>query len=123
MITLVAILIDGYYIVRPAFGPEDGPRLVCLPAVAQKEQARLKPDIAMFPIIGDLPMRRPEDAFTFAKIVRPKIVIPCHYGCFRTKNPDWPRTIDPKVFADMFKDVPGIEPVIIEYKGKYVYKA
>ncbi|KON30321.1 hypothetical protein AC482_04135 [miscellaneous Crenarchaeota group-15 archaeon DG-45] len=74
------------------------------------------PDIAMFPIIGDTPERRPEDAFMFARLVRPRIAIPCHYDCFKD------RTIDPKVFADMFKGVPGIRPVVIGYKGKYVFK-
>jgi L-ascorbate 6-phosphate lactonase len=73
-------------------------------------------DIAMLPIIGDIPERKPEDAFIFAKIIKPKVVIPAHYDCFRD------RTIDPKVFAQLFEHEPGIEPIIIPYKGFYIYK-
>jgi L-ascorbate metabolism protein UlaG (beta-lactamase superfamily) len=58
-----------------------------------------------------------EDAYEFSKILRPKIVIPCHYGCFTD------RTIDPHIFADLFEDTSDIQVVIIEYKGHYIYKS
>jgi len=79
--------------------------------------AKHAPEIAMFPIIGDFRGRKPEDAYEFSKILRPKIVIPCHYGCFTD------RTIDPHIFADLFEDTSDIQVVIIEYKGHYIYKS
>jgi len=75
------------------------------------------PEIAIFPIIGDFPKRRPEDAVTFAKILKPKIVIPGHYGCFRD------RTIDPQVFIDLMKEVSDVKTVVIQSGGSYIYKA
>lgn len=77
----------------------------------------VSPDIAMFPIVGDTPERRPEDAFMFAKLVKPKIAIPSHYDCFKD------RTIDPKAFSDLFKGVSGIKPIVIEYEGRYIFKS
>ncbi len=77
--------------------------------------ADVSPDIAMFPIIGDTPQRKPEDAFRFTMVVKPKIVIPCHYDCFSD------RTIDPQNFVKLFKDITDVKPVVIPYKGKYVY--
>ncbi len=74
------------------------------------------PDIAMFPIIGDTPDRRPEDAYHLAKAVKPKIVIPCHYDCFAD------RTIDPERFVQLFKDEDEIRPVVIPYRGIYTYR-
>ncbi len=71
----------------------------------------------MFPIIGDFRGRTPRDAYDFSKILRPKIVIPCHYGCFTD------RTIDPRIFADLFNDTSDIQVVIIDYKGHYIYKS
>ncbi|MBS7615454.1 MBL fold metallo-hydrolase [Candidatus Bathyarchaeota archaeon] len=79
------------------------------------EIANVSPDIAMFPIIGDTPQRKPEDAFKFTMVVKPKIVIPCHYDCFSD------RTIDPQNFIKLFKEVTSIKPIVIPYKGKYVY--
>jgi L-ascorbate 6-phosphate lactonase len=87
--------------------------------------ARESPDIAMLPIIGDTPERRPEDAYLFAKIIKPKIVIPCHYGCIKeihTEQGVIPRNIDPEKFVQLFKNTPNIKPVVIPYKGAYVYK-
>jgi L-ascorbate 6-phosphate lactonase len=78
--------------------------------------ARASPDIAMLPIVGDTPERRPEDAYLFAKIIKPKVVIPCHYDCFKD------RTIDPEKFVQLFKNTSNIKPVVIPYKGVYVYK-
>lgn len=75
------------------------------------------PEIAIFPIIGDFPGRRPEDAVAFARILRPRVVIPGHYGCFRD------RTMDPRVFVDLMRDVPDVRAVVIEKGGGYVYKA
>jgi L-ascorbate 6-phosphate lactonase len=75
------------------------------------------PEIAMFPIIGDFRERKPADAYTFSTILRPKIVIPCHYDCFTD------RTIDPRIFADLFKGTSGLQVVIIDYAGHYVYKS
>lgn len=91
--------------------------VVMKPEIVLDPIIKESPDIVMLPIVGDTPERRPGDAFKFATILRPKVVIPCHYGCFKD------RTVDPKVFADLFKDTSDIRPVIIEYKGKYVYKS
>ena len=77
--------------------------------------AEVHPDIAIFPIIGDYRERRPEDAFAFTKIVRPKIVIPCHYDCFKN------RTIDPSKFTNLFVDTLEIKPIVIRYAGKYIH--
>ncbi|MEM2129230.1 MAG: MBL fold metallo-hydrolase [Candidatus Bathyarchaeia archaeon] len=85
------------------------------PKTILQEIAEVSPDIAMFPIIGDTPQRKPEDAFKFAMIVKPKIVIPCHYDCFSD------RTIDPQKFVKLFKEVTDMKPVVIPYKGNYVY--
>ena len=81
------------------------------------EVAKHAPEIAMFPIIGDFRGRRPRDAYEFSKILRPKIVIPCHYGCFTD------RTIDPQIFASLFEDTSDIQVVIIDYKGHFIYKS
>ena len=82
-----------------------------------REVSEESPDIAMFPIIGDTPDRRPEDAYIFAKTIKPKIAIPCHYDCFAD------RTINPEKFVQLFKDEDEIKPVVIPYKGVYVYKS
>jgi len=74
------------------------------------------PEIAIFPIVGDFPGRRPEDAVAFARTLKPKIVIPGHYGCFKD------RTIDPRVFADIMKDVQSSKTVVIESGGSYIYR-
>jgi L-ascorbate 6-phosphate lactonase len=81
-----------------------------------REVAEALPDVAIFPIIGDTPQRKPEDAFRFALVVKPKVVIPCHYDCFSD------RTIDPQRFVELFKEITDIKPVVIPYKGIYVYK-
>ena len=81
-----------------------------------REVSEASPDIAMFPIIGDTPDRTPEDAYIFAKAIKPKIVIPCHYDCFAD------RTINPERFVKLFKDEDEIKPVIIPYKGVYIYR-
>jgi len=78
---------------------------------------RHHPEVAIFPIVGDFPERKPEDAVAFAKIVKPKVVIPGHYGCFVD------RTIDPKIFVGLMKEVYGTEAVVIERGGLYVYKS
>jgi len=96
---------------------DSSPDVVKDPMKILKDVIPFSPEIAILPIIGDIRDRKPEDAFAFAKIIRPKIVIPCHYGCFAT------RTIDPQIFAELFRDEPEIKPIIIEPKGKYVYKA
>ena len=79
--------------------------------------ARQTPDIAMFPIIGDTPERRPSDAFKFAQIVKPKIAIPCHYDCFAN------RTIDPNEFTRLLQNEPTIKTIIIPYNGIYIYRS
>ena len=78
--------------------------------------AQQTPDIAMFPIIGDTPERRPSDAFRFVQIVKPKIAIPCHYDCFTD------RTIDPREFTRLVQNEPATKTVIIPYNGIYVYR-
>ena len=87
------------------------------PMTVLGEVAKHAPEIAMFPIIGDFKGRKPEDAYEFSKILRPKIIIPCHYGCFTD------RTIDPQIFANLFEDTSDIKVVIIDYKGHYIYKS
>jgi L-ascorbate 6-phosphate lactonase len=82
-----------------------------------REVAEESPDIAMFPIIGDTPDRRPEDAYKLARAIRPKIVIPCHYDCFAD------RTIDPERFIRLFEGEKEIQPIVIQYKGTYIYRA
>ena len=81
-----------------------------------RKVSEASPDIAMFPIIGDTADRRPEDAYILAKAIKPKIAIPCHYDCFTD------RTIDPEKFVCLFKDVDEISPVVIPYKGLYIYE-
>jgi len=80
-----------------------------------REVSEESPDIAMFPIIGDTPDRRPEDAYLLAKAIKSKIAIPCHYDCFAD------RTIDPEKFVKLFRDECEIKPVIIAYMGIYIY--
>jgi L-ascorbate 6-phosphate lactonase len=79
--------------------------------------AKALPDIAMFPIVGDTPQRKPEDALKLAMFVKPKIAIPCHYDCFSD------RTIDPRKFAELFKGVQEIKIVLIPYRGAYVHRS
>lgn len=73
-------------------------------------------DVAILPIIGDTPQRRPEDALLWAKLIKPKVVIPSHYGCFRDRD------IDPQRFVQLFKDYPEMKAVVIPYKGFYIYR-
>jgi len=93
------------------------PDTVADPTSVLEEVAKYHPEIAIFPIIGDYPARRPEDAVTFARTLKPKVVIPGHYGCFSD------RTIDPNVFLKLMKSVPDIETVIIRSGGWYIHKA
>jgi L-ascorbate 6-phosphate lactonase len=81
--------------------------------------AKASPHIAMFPILSDLlphGIRKPEDAVIFAKLLNPEVVIPCHYNLWSGD------TINPQDFAKLF-DSTKIRPVVIPYKGSYVYKA
>jgi len=82
-----------------------------------RDVAEVSPDIAFFPIIGDTPQRKPEDAFKFAMVMKPKIVIPCHYDCFSD------RTIDPQRFVELFKEISDIKVVVIPYKGVYIHRS
>ena len=86
------------------------PKIVLDPIIKES------PDIAMFPIVGDTPERKPEDAFLFAKLIKPKVVIPSHYGCFSDRN------IDPQKFVQLFNDTPEIKPLVIPYKVVYIYR-
>lgn len=81
-----------------------------------REIAEASPDIAMLPIIGDTPDRRPEDAYLVAKAIKTKIAIPCHYDCFAD------RTIDPEEFVKLFKNEHEIRPIVIPYKEIYIHK-
>ncbi len=81
-----------------------------------REVSEESPDIAMLPIIGDTPDRKPEDAYILAKAIKPKIAIPCHYECFAD------RTIDPEKFVQLFKDEDETRPVVIPYKGMYIHR-
>lgn len=78
--------------------------------------AQHTPDIAMFPIIGDTPERRPSDAYKFAQIIKPQIAIPCHYDCFTN------RTMDPHEFTRLLRNESTIKTVIIPYGDIYVYR-
>jgi len=114
-ITHLGYFFDFKYIKIYNMG-DSSPSVVKNPHPILDRVAELKPDIAIFPIYGDFPGRTPADALKFAKIVKPKIVIPSHYGCFSTK------TIDPMIFLRLFNNIKGIKPVLINYAGKYVYR-
>jgi len=96
---------------------DSSPEVASDPEKVLRNVRRLSPEIAIFPIIGDFPGRKPEDAFVFARIVQPKIVIPSHYGCFKN------RTVDPRIFVKMFEKEAGTTPVVIMYKDRYLYRA
>jgi L-ascorbate 6-phosphate lactonase len=87
------------------------------PMSVMNAAAKYHPEIAIFPIIGDFPERKPDDAVAFTNILKPKIVIPGHYGCFSD------RTIDPNVFVNLMKRIPDVRTVVIESGGHYIYKA
>jgi L-ascorbate 6-phosphate lactonase len=81
--------------------------------------AKASPHVAMLPILSDLlpyGLRKPEDAVIFAKLLSPEVVIPCHYNLWSGD------TINPQDFAKLF-DSTKIRPIVIPYKGSYVYKA
>ena len=93
------------------------PDTVADPMSVLGEVIRYHPEIAIFPIIGDYPARKPEDAVAFVKTLKPKVVIPGHYGCFSD------RTIDPRVFLRLMKEIPNVKTVIIPGGGCYIHKA
>jgi len=81
--------------------------------------AKALPHIAMLPILSDLSphgVRKPEDAVTFAKLLNPDVITPCHYNLWSGD------TINPQNFAKLF-DSTKVKPVVIPYKGSYVYRA
>ena len=94
---------------------DSSPDVVKDPMKIFKEILPYSPDIAILPITGDIPSRKPEDAYEFAKLLKTKIVIPSHYGCFTS------RTIDPVEFTRLFNIDTDIQPVVIDYKGKYIF--
>ncbi len=94
---------------------DSSPEMAAEPIKVLEKVLKFSPEIAILPVVGDFPRRKPEDAFRFARILKSRIIIPSHYGCFKN------RTIDPRVFVDMFKDDLGIKPIAIDYMGKYVY--
>ncbi len=73
------------------------------------------PDVAILPIIGDIPSRTPLHALRFAELLNPKIVIPSHYGCFEGRN------VDPRRFSELFINH-SVKPVIIDYGGNFKIK-
>lgn len=87
------------------------------PMSVLNEAIKHHPDIAIFPIVGDFPERKPEDAVSFTKILKPKVVIPSHYGCFKN------RTINPKIFLSLMKEISDVKTVILKSGGSYVYNA
>jgi len=91
--------------------------IVADPMAVLGEAIKYHPEVAIFPIIGDFQGRRPEDAVVFTKALKPKVVIPGHYGCFKN------RTVDPRVFIELMREVPDVRAVVIESGGSYVYKA
>ncbi len=74
------------------------------------------PDIAVVPIVGDIPDRKPGDALKWCMYIKPKVVIPSHYGCFAD------RTIDPQEFVKLFKNITDVKPVVIPYMGCFIYR-
>jgi L-ascorbate metabolism protein UlaG (beta-lactamase superfamily) len=74
------------------------------------------PDIAIFPIVGDIPNRIPEDAWKFVQAVKASIAIPSHYDCFSD------RTIDPSIYIKLCQES-GIDAISIDYKGVYIHRS
>ena len=96
---------------------DSSPDVVEEPMKILKDVIPYSPQIAILPVIGDFPGRKPEDARVFAKMVQAEIVMPSHYGCFAD------RTVDPQVLVDLFEADPDIRLVVIEHKGRFIYKA
>ncbi len=92
------------------------PDTIADPASVLGEVEKYHPEIAIFPIVGDYPTRKPEDAVTFAKVLKPKVVIPGHYGCFVD------RTANPNVFLRLMTAVQDIETVIIGSGEWYIHR-
>jgi L-ascorbate metabolism protein UlaG (beta-lactamase superfamily) len=86
--------------------------------------ARLKPNVAIItwhPTEGEFPFL--DGAVKIARLVGADVAIPSHYDCFTQ------RTYNPEDFAGAFEgsgtprpEAP-VAPVIIGYKGTYVYRA
>jgi L-ascorbate metabolism protein UlaG (beta-lactamase superfamily) len=85
------------------------------PETFLRDVIEAKPDIATFPVIGDNRDRRPSDALVFARAIRPRVVIPCHYGCFKD------RTIEPEEFTRLFSPDEEFEPLVLPYNEAVVY--
>jgi len=93
------------------------PETVADPMSVLGEVTRYRPEIAVFPIIGDYPSRRPEDAVLLTRTLKPQVVIPAHYGCFTD------RTVDPSVFLQLMRGTSGVETVIVPRGGCYIHRA
>lgn len=66
-------------------------------------------------MIGDHKDRRPSDALVFARVIRPRVVIPAHYECFKS------RTIQPEVFTRLFSPDEEFKPLVLPYNKPVVY--
>ena len=78
--------------------------------------AALKPQVAIItchPIEGEFPYF--DGAARMAQLVGAQVAIPSHYDCFTH------RTFDPGDFAAAFGSAGTAQPVIIGYRGTYVY--
>ena len=85
------------------------------PETFLRDVIEAKPDIAIFPVFGDIRERRPSDALVFARAIRPRVVIPCHYGCFKN------RTIQPEEFSRLFSLEEEFKPLVLPYNESVVY--
>jgi L-ascorbate metabolism protein UlaG (beta-lactamase superfamily) len=65
------------------------------------------PDLACFPI-GDLFTMSPREAALACRLLRPKKVIPMHFGTFP------PLTGRPEQLRDLLKDQPGVEVIALQ---------
>ena len=96
---------------------DSSPDMVNDPETFLREVIEAKPDIAIFPVIGDHGGRRPSDALVFARAIRPRVVIPAHYECFRS------RTIHPEEFTRLFSPDEEFKPLVLPYNEPVVYPA
>jgi len=69
-------------------------------------------DVAILPI-GDNFTMGPEDALLALDFLKPKAVIPCHYGT-------WPPiAVDVEAWAAQVRAETAVNPVILEVEGSY----
>lgn len=96
---------------------DSSPGMAREPLSVLRPVAEAKPDIAQLPVIGDYPDRTPEQALALAKMIKAKIVIPTHYGCFTGRN------IEAAELRKLLAKEPDVKAVLIDYAGRYVYRS